>query len=63
MNRRVGHKQRETERVIYRYESQDELWATFQINHEEIAENVNKKSHKVHIIVFQTHAPREMYKE
>ena len=51
--RRVDHKQWETVRVIYSHKSWDELWSTFKINHPTIsAKIVNKKSPKVHPIVF-----------
>ena len=50
---RVDQKQWETARVIYRHESQDELWLTFQINYLAVAETfAKKKSPRVNLVVF-----------
>ena len=52
--RRVGQKQWETARVIFFHESYDKIWVAFQINQQEIAAKLaNKKSFKVHPMIFQ----------
>ena len=47
--------------MIYFHESWGELWEILQIIHPEITEKIgNKKSPKVHPVIFQTHAPWEI---